>query len=450
MKQTKKLNNHKQKIKYKGIKMKKNVLKLSMIALLGIGFSGCMNNETSLSVPAVKNSQKARTQKIDPKIVSKVASKGHDEFLLVLANKRFATPFECKIAYNVAKNTIGDKLTKQNITDDITVAKSISALMGKTGLNCIKAGRTVEMKKLEDLKKSHKEFYNLVTDVIKHVHTLFKDRDSFIEKNKALELLNPKNVDKLNIAFIKGYNHLTARYFPVGNLVFSNIDFDRLKSDKKYKTELAFLLAHEMIHAYAMHTSEQLTKKAELNVAVEVVLNEAYKQLNPKMQKLLDNSAAILAKGLLTKADYDYDNKVMKERANSMVAKVLKGQKDKLELIGVDLTIPQTTKLVLMDRISAQLGKPLDEAIKDTIKKLTSSNVNKLEVEAGAHPKAQEFEADALALKTIESMKLNPKDVEPLFKEAIEKEKKAKKVLISHPSASERLKRIEELAKDSK
>lgn len=414
--------------------MKKQIISLSIAAAVAVGFTGCMGGGSSLSVPNAKDGAKAREQTIDPKILKKVASKGNDEYLMVIANKRFKAPFECKVAYNAARNSIIEK----DIKDDVAFAKLISNSLSQAGLDCVKDNRTVSVKKLGEFKDSQKDFYELVSTIASEVNNIFKERDGFIAENESLELLKPKNIDSLDISIIKGYSKLTARYFPVGKIVFSDIDFDKLKSDNVYKTQVAFLIAHEMVHAYALHTSEEMTNKAEMDVVAEVAINQAYKLLNPSIQKIVDKGAEVLAKGLLTKADYDYDNKVVKERSESMAAKALMVKPDKLELIGVGLTIPQTTKLVIMERVSAEFGKSIDEAVKSAIAML-SSNSKDLEIELGAHPHSQEFESDALALKIINGMKLKTSDAISVFDDALVKEGTSKQSVTSHPKASDRV-----------
>lgn len=423
--------------------MRKNIVTLSLAAAVAIGFTGCFGGGSSLEVPNVKKDVAPRVQEIDVKMVDKVSSKGSDAYMMVLANKRLATPFECQVAYNVAKNEVLES-NKVDIKDEVKFSESISSAMNMAGMKCSKDSRTVTHMTMEEMAKEKKDLHDLLASVVVEVQKIFENRDGFMADNKALNVLNADNVKNIEIAMISGFDSLKARYFPVGKIVLAGIDEAKLQSDAAYKSQFVFLVAHELVHAYALHTAEEMTKRAKLDVVVEVAINAAYKKLDANIQKLVNEGAEVLAKGLLTKADYDYDNASMKERSESMAAKALKGKADKLELIGVGLQIPQTTKLVIMERVSAQLGKPIEDVLKDAIA-LLSSDANNLVVESGAHPHSQEFEADALGLSVVKAMGLDTKAAISIFDDAIVDEVlKGKKATASHPKASVRSTKLQE------
>lgn len=426
--------------------MNKRIILLSIATAAAIGFTGCFGGGASLNVPNVKKDAEARTQEIDAKLIDKVNSKGADDYMMVLANKRLKTPFECKVAYNVIKKEILSS-TKLALVDELKFAEKISSALTATALDCTKEDRKVTQFTMAEMAKDKKELHDTLASAIVEVQKIFASRKGFIADNKALANLNVQNIQ---IAMISDFDSMTARYFPVGKIVLAGIDEEKLKTDKAYKSQFAFLIAHELVHAYALHTTEEMTEKSKFDVVLEVALNEAYKRLDKNIQSTVNNGANLLAKGLLTKADYDFDNKVTKERSSSMVAMALKGKADKLELIGVGLTIPQTTKLVLMERISSQLGKPMGVAITDAIA-LFSTDTKDIETELGAHPHSQEFEADALGLKAVKAMGLDVNAAISIFDDIVVKEAlENKKATSSHPLASARIIKLNQTGLASK
>jgi hypothetical protein len=246
--------------------MKKQIISLSLVAAVAVGFTGCLGGGNSLKVPNAKQNAKAREQKIDENILPKVASKGHDDFIMTLANKRFATPFTCKVGFTALKKETNSQLAKDNLVltpkGEYEVAVLTSKGLEKLGLEqCIKNDRTVSLDYLKSLQNTSPVMYDLIKSTANHVSKLFEARTSYIEKHKELQVLLQNNLDNILIAQINHFPKMTARYFPVGHIVLAGIDENKLKTDKAYQSKFVFLVAHELVHAYALHTSEELTSK---------------------------------------------------------------------------------------------------------------------------------------------------------------------------------------------
>jgi len=427
----------------------KKIVSIGLATAAIVGFTGCMGGGgNTLTMPKIGDKQ--RTQEIDPKIIAKEKAHGKEEFLMVIADKRLKTPMECIIGFRTAKNLINEDLKKDNKVlsekGELKVANLISKNMTKfgkkVGIQCVKPNRDVEILKENEFVKKYPEAGKIINDSFNDAKKVFADRLDFIKKN-APEVLDLSNYTIANIK-ANDYKGITARYFPLNRIVIMGLDKEKLKNDAVYKAEFAFLISHELTHAFAMHTAEQLTQKAKFGVAVEVAINEAYKQLKDKQKEILNKAADLVANALLIQADYDYDTKVQNERKDSMAAKmaIKAGQKDKLEKMGIDLEVPQKTKLVIMELIAMNGGDPV-KAIKGILEKLANPNIQNAIIESGAHAKNQEFEADAVAMQILKDLGIDTQKAVTLLKEAEKKEKG--KALSAHPSAKDR---IENLKKD--
>jgi len=366
--------------------MKKQIIKLSLIASLAIGFTGCFSNSGNLQAPVTK-----RAQDVTPKAMQDVKANAHKSF--------------------------EKKLEQPKYTHKVTMT-------------------------LGQLKSKNRDLYNIIYPLAVEAKKMYAQRNlpADIKKNGPQWLTG--DVNTLNITLAQtSSKKFNGRYSPFNDLLILNYN------NSIDKNKIRFLIGHEFGHAIALHVSEDKTQQLKMlqgasdaaDLALDVSLNKLYiklKKQQPQVAQMLDLSAK-KAKGVLyTDKDIQMEKKIFEERKNSFAAKmaIKSGQKDKLEALGVNLEIPVETLLALKALIKDGLDTTgAINALKGGVN-FASANV----LAITQHPKKQELEADLISIELNKRAGYNVKSAAcKLFSS-----KQEAGVFDAHPSHADRRKNL--------
>jgi len=212
--------------------MKKEIIIISSV--VAVLLSGCFGGGGKLTVPV-----KERAQDVDAKVMPNIKVNAHKEFTSSLENAKYS---------NIKTASLGQ------------------------------------------LKTSNEELYNLILPIAEEAQKMYKERalPQDILTNGA-EWLNG-DITNLNVTTATTSGKFNGRFSPYSDLLILN--FEKRENDNSAK----FLIAHEFAHALALHSSEDRTKMQQIldgsedltNLSQDILLNEAYVQLDSTISKNMD------------------------------------------------------------------------------------------------------------------------------------------------------------------
>lgn len=327
--------------------MKKQIITLSLAAAVAIGFTGCFGGG-SLTTPV-----KERAQNVDATVMLDVKGKASKAFTKGLEQSKYTN--------------------KQTVS-------------------------------LGDLKASNEKLYNLILPIAQESMKMYKERalPEDILANSASWLTT--DINTLNVTTVTTKSgKFNGRFSPFNDLLLINY------TDSVDENLAKFLVAHEFGHAVALHVSEEKTMQKQIldgaadaaGIATEVVLNEAYLKLQAEDKKITDLiDLAVNEKvyaNFFDEKDLENEKKIVKARGEGFAAKaaIKAGKKEALTKMGIDLTIPLKTKMVLKYLVNQGLDATgAIDALKGGVD-FASANA----IAITGHGKDQEMEADSIALE---------------------------------------------------
>ncbi|MEA2016825.1 MAG: hypothetical protein U9N59_00125 [Campylobacterota bacterium] len=326
--------------------MKKQIMTFSISAAIALGFTGCFGGG-NLTTPV-----KQRTQDVNPKAMMDVKENAHKAF--------------------------EESISKPKYTSKITTT-------------------------LGELKSSNQKLYNLIYPIAQEAKRMYKERalPKDITDNGAQWLI--ADLNSLNVTTANTGKKFNGRFSPFNDLLILNYN------DSIDENFAKFLIAHEFAHAIALHVSEEKTEQLAMlegaediaNVGLDIAINEAYLLIQSKDKRITDlidlTVDEVAYNNLFTKKDLANEKKVLEQRKDGFAAQaaITAGQKDQLNLLGIDLKVPLKTKMVLKHLINS--GLEVTQAL-DVLKggvDFASANV----IAITGHSKDQEMEADSIALE---------------------------------------------------
>lgn len=333
---------------------------------------GGSDEEPRVAVPVVEREQAVDFQLLE----DLVASIQERDYRYVKTFRRFAPPAVC-------------------------IGRLESA--SEVGEGCRKERNLVETE-LRGLDRTYPHLAALFDQVLDPAVAVFSQRQVPDEiRSRYYPFLTSGGTDELRVLVLDTGNSgiLSARYFPEGIIALLGVQDRKIAADPDYRAQVGFLIAHELGHAIAMHSLEDQTganqaagKMASFsNTQADVRIDKAYRQLDPLTAETVDKTSAELSTSLLTEEDIQRDREILQERKNSATAQWAGklGLEDKLRMLGIGLTVPQQTRLVVKELIAQGLD-PTE--VFDLLRRGSADMA--LTVNLVAHSKEQEFEADEI------------------------------------------------------
>lgn len=328
--------------------MKKQIITLSIVAAISIGFTGCMGGGGELTVPVTK-----RAQDVDTKVMADIKANSTIELQEKLKQAKYS---------NTETSTLGE------------------------------------------LKDTNEELYSIIFPIAQEAKKMYAERalSEDITREGASWLAG--DINTLKVTTTTTGNAFSGRFYPFSDLVIFNAE----KSSEDINLA-KFIVAHEFAHAISLHVSEDKTAQLKMldgaedssNIALDIAINEAYMKLQDQDKEITDLIDQKVSENVFAnffnEQDLKNEEMVVKARSEGFAAKaaIAANQEDKLNKLGINLAVPLKTKMVLKHLINSGLdASGAIDALKGGVD-FASANANALT----GHPKTQEMEADTIALE---------------------------------------------------